>query len=221
MRSVLRVGVLASGRGTNLQAILDAAASGSLGAEVAVVVSNRRGAQALDRARAAGVEALHLGPGAYPSREDYERALVGVLRARGVGLVALAGFMLILGPTFLDAFPGRVMNIHPALLPAFPGVEAQKQAWEYGVKVAGCTVHFVDEGTDTGPVILQAAVPVLEADTAETLAARILEQEHRLYPLSIRLFAEGRLRLEGRRVRIDWPPGEERSVAAAWSGLRC
>ncbi len=198
----LRVGVLASGRGSNLQAILDAAARGELPAQVVVVVSDRGDALALERARAAGVPAVFVDPARYPSRADFEAEIARLLEAHGVELVVLAGYMRVLGPAFVAAFRNRIMNIHPSLLPAFPGLHAQRQALEHGVKVAGCTVHFVDEGVDTGPIILQAAVPVLEDDTEESLAARILEQEHRLYPEAIRLYAAGRLRVEGRRVRI-------------------
>lgn len=198
----MRLGVLASGRGSNLQAILDAIGRGEVPAEVVVVISDRPDARALERARAAGVPAVFVDPGAHPSREAFDAELARILRAHGAELVVLAGYMRLLGPSFVAAFRNRVLNIHPALLPAFPGLHAQRQALEYGVKVAGCTVHFVDEGVDTGPIVLQAAVPVREDDTEETLAARILEQEHRLYPQAIRLFAEGRLQVEGRRVRI-------------------
>lgn len=198
----LRLGVLASGRGSNLQAILDAIGRGDLAAEVRVVVSDRPGARALERARQAGAAAVFVDRSAYPDREAADAAMARVLQEHGVDLVILAGYMRILGRGFVAAFRGRVLNIHPSLLPAFPGLHAQRQALEHGVKVAGCTVHFVDEGLDSGPIVLQAAVPVLEGDTEETLSARILEQEHRLYPEAIRLFAEGRLRVEGRRVRI-------------------
>jgi len=198
----LVLGVLASGRGSNLQAILDAVEVGRLRARVALVVSDRRGAYALERARRHGVPAVHLSPRDYPDREAWERAVAERLDDHGVELVVLAGFMRLLTPWFVRRYRNRVMNIHPALLPAFPGVDAQRQALEYGVKVSGCTVHFVDEGVDTGPIILQAAVPVAEGDTVETLSARILEREHRLYLEAIQLYALGRLRLEGRRVRI-------------------
>ncbi len=201
--SEIRVAVLASGRGTNLQALLDAEVSGSLGkARIALVLSDRPGAKALERARQRGVEALFLDPKPFPEREAYDEAALNALRTRDIGLVALAGFMRVLTPVLVRAFPNRILNIHPALLPAFPGLHAQRQALKHGVKVAGCTIHFVDEQVDHGPIILQAAVPVLEGDTEETLAARILEQEHRIYPQAVRLFAEGRLTVEGRRVRI-------------------
>lgn len=201
--SELRVAVLASGRGTNLQALLDAEASGSLGkARIVLVLSDRGQAKALERARRRGVEALFLDPKPFPTREAYDEAVLKELRAREIGLVALAGFMRVLTPGLVRAFPNRIVNIHPALLPAFPGLHAQRQALDHGVKVAGCTVHFVDEQVDHGPIILQATVPVLEDDTEESLASRILAEEHRVYPLAIRLIAEGRLTVEDRRVRI-------------------
>jgi phosphoribosylglycinamide formyltransferase-1 len=199
---VVTVGALASGRGTNLQAIIDAAAAGRIAARVAVVISDRRDAGALERARRAGIPALHVARRDFLGRDQFEARIVSELVARGVELVALAGYMRVVGPALIGAFRGRIMNIHPALLPAFPGLEAQRQAWEHGVKVAGCTVHFVDSGMDTGPIIIQAAVPVREDDSAEDLAARILEQEHRIYPEAIGLYAAGRLRVEGRRVRV-------------------
>jgi phosphoribosylglycinamide formyltransferase-1 len=198
----LRVGVLASGRGSNLQALLDACARPGFPARVVVVLSDRERAPALDRARAAGVEALFVNPKDFPDREAYDRALVRELEARRVGLVCHAGFMRILSPAYVRAFAGRALNIHPALLPAFPGLHAQRQALDYGVKVAGATVHFVDEGVDTGPVVLQATVPVQPDDTEESLSARILAEEHRLYPEAVRLFAEGKLQIAGRKVVV-------------------
>jgi phosphoribosylglycinamide formyltransferase-1 len=200
--TLLRLGVLASGRGSNLQAILDACAQPGFPARVAVVISDRERAQALERARGAGVEAVFLDPKAFADRPAYDQALVDALRARAVGLVCQAGFMRILSPVYVRAFAGRALNIHPSLLPAFPGLHAQRQALAHGVKVSGATVHFVDEGVDTGPIVLQAAVPVAPGDTEDTLSARILVQEHRLYPEAIRLFAEGRLTIAGRRVVI-------------------
>ena len=197
-----RVGVLVSGRGSNLQALVDAARRGDLGGEVAVVVSNVEAAPALERAREAGIPAVfrdHRGK----KREDFDAEVVEVLRAHGVDLVCLAGFMRLLSPTFVRAFPGRILNIHPALLPAFPGLDAQRQAWEHGAKVSGATVHLVDEGLDSGPIVAQEAVAVLSSDTPETLAARILEVEHRLYPRAVRLLLEGRCRVEGRRVIVE------------------
>ena len=198
----LRVGVLASGRGSNLRAILSGVAAGRIRAEVVVVLSDRSGAGALDIARDHGVEALVLDPTPHPGREGYDRALIALLEERRVGLVCLAGYMRILSPVFVRHFEGRLLNIHPALLPAFPGLHAQRQALEHGVRIAGATVHFVDEGVDTGPIVLQAAVPVRQDDTEASLSDRILAEEHRIYPEAIRLFAEGRLRLEDRRVRI-------------------
>ncbi|MBI4611597.1 MAG: phosphoribosylglycinamide formyltransferase [Candidatus Rokubacteria bacterium] len=198
----LRIAVLASGRGSNLQAIIDAIEARRLEASLAVVISDRPDAQALERARRHGVKAVFVDPKGYPDRQAFERALIAMLDEHQVELVCLAGFMRVLTPTFVTAYRHRIMNIHPALLPAFPGLHAQRQALEHGVKVAGATVHFVDEGVDTGPIILQAAVPVEEDDTVETLSARILEQEHRIYPRAIQLFAEGRLEVRGRRVVI-------------------
>ncbi|HEX2441760.1 MAG TPA: phosphoribosylglycinamide formyltransferase [Methylomirabilota bacterium] len=199
----LALGVLVSGRGSNLQAILDACARPAFPARVAVVISDRERAVALERARAAGVEALWINPKDFTDRESFDLALVRELTTRGVGLVCHAGFMRILSPVYVRAFAGRALNIHPSLLPAFPGLHAQRQALDHGVKVSGATVHFVDEGMDTGPIVLQAAVPVEPGDTEDTLAARILEQEHRLYPRAIRLYAEGRLRIDGRRVIVS------------------
>jgi phosphoribosylglycinamide formyltransferase 1 len=199
----LRVGVLASGRGSNLQALLDASSRSDYPAEVVLVISDRERAAALDRARAAGVEALFVNPKDFGDRESFDLALVREFTARRIGLVCNAGFMRILSAPYVRAFAGRAMNIHPSLLPAFPGLHAQRQALEHGAKVAGATVHFVDEGpVDTGPIILQASVPVQPDDTEESLAARILAEEHRLYPEAVRLFAEGRLEVVGRRVII-------------------
>ncbi|MEK7446511.1 MAG: phosphoribosylglycinamide formyltransferase [candidate division NC10 bacterium] len=198
----LRVGVLASGRGSNLRAILSGVEARRIRAEVVVVLSDRSGAGALYIARDHGVEALGLDPTLPPGREGYDKALIALLEERRVGLVCLAGYMRILSPVFVRHFEGRLLNIHPALLPAFPGLHAQRQALEHGVRIAGATVHFVDEGVDTGPIVLQAAVPVRQDDTEASLSDRILAEEHRIYPEAIRLFAEGRLRLEDRRVRI-------------------
>ncbi|MGQ9557770.1 MAG: phosphoribosylglycinamide formyltransferase [Desulfurispora sp.] len=200
--SRLKIGVLASGRGSNLQALLDACAGGNIPAEVAVVLSDISDAYALQRARQSQVPALHVDPAAWPGREQYEQELVRLLQAHGVELVCLAGYMRLVGRVMLQAFPGRIMNIHPSLLPAFPGLHAQKQALDYGVRFTGCTVHFVDEGMDSGPIILQAVVPVLDGDDEASLAARILEQEHQIYPRAVDLFARGRLLLKGRRVCI-------------------
>lgn len=197
-----RIGVLLSGRGSNLQALVDAARRGELGGEVAVVVSNVETAPGLERARGAGIPTAfrdHRGK----KREAFDAEVVEILRAHRVDLVCLAGFMRLLSPVFVRAFPGRIVNIHPALLPAFPGLDAQRQAFEYGAKVSGATVHLVDEGLDSGPIVAQEAVSVLSSDTPETLAARILEVEHRLYPRAVRLLLEGRCRVEGRRVIVE------------------
>lgn len=196
----LRLGVLVSGRGSNLQAILDASAAGRLSADVAVVLSDVADAYALERARQRNIPALFEDPKGSPTREAFDKALIGHLEQHGVDLVCLAGFMRLLTPAFVAHYRNRIMNIHPALLPAFPGLHVQRKALQYGVKFTGCTVHFVDEGTDTGPIILQAVVPVLEGDTEEMLSARILRYEHVIYPRAIQLFAEGRLRIAGRRV---------------------
>ncbi len=195
------LGVLISGRGSNLQAILDAVAARTLDARVAVVISNRAEAPGLERARRAGIETLYLSHRAFASREVYDRALVDALRARDVGLVCLAGFMRLLSPVFIEAFPNAILNIHPALLPAFPGLDAQHQAWAHGVKVSGATVHLVDRDLDAGPIVLQRAVPVLEDDTPDSLSARILEVEHQLYPEAIGLLLSGEWQLDGRRFR--------------------
>ena len=206
-RARLRVGALVSGRGSNLQALLDASARPDYPAEVVVVISDRERAAALDRARAAGIEALYVNPKDFADREAFDLALVGELSARRVGLVCCAGFMRILSPAFTRAFAGRAMNIHPSLLPSFPGLHAQRQALDQGVKVAGATVHFLDAGAvDTGPIILQSTVPVQADDTEDTLAERILAEEHRLYPEAVRLFAEGRLAIDGRRVTVRGKP---------------
>lgn len=196
-----RIAVLISGRGSNLQALIDAVAQGTLDAEIAVVVSNRAGAPGLDRARAAGIDTITIAHRDYPTREAFEDVLVRELRARRVSLVCLAGFMRLLGRTFLDAFPNAIVNIHPSLLPAFPGVDAQGQALAHGVTVAGATVHFVTGELDGGPIICQAAVPVHADDTPETLATRILDVEHRIYPEAIALILDRGWTIEGRRFR--------------------
>jgi phosphoribosylglycinamide formyltransferase-1 len=199
--AMLTIGVLISGRGTNLQAIIDARERGEITGRIAVVISNKPEAYGLERARKHGIEAICI-PSKGKERTDFERELAEALEARGVELVCLAGFMRVLTPYFIRRFKHRIMNIHPALLPSFPGEDAQKQAFDYGVKVSGCTVHFVDEGVDTGAIIVQRPVEVGENDDAETLAARILEREHKAYPAAIQLFAEGRLQVSGRRVRV-------------------
>lgn len=207
-RAPLRVGVLISGGGTNLQALIDGCASGAIPAVIATVLSNRADAFGLERARRAGLAAEVLDHRAYADRAAFDLALAARLDAAGVELVCLAGFMRVLSPAFVRHYQGRLLNIHPALLPAFPGLHVQQQALDAGVRFSGATVHFVDEGVDTGPIIAQAVVPVLAGDDAAALAARILVQEHRLYPLAVRLFAEGRLRLEGRRVVVSEAQGD-------------
>ena len=203
----MKVGVLASGSGTNLQALIDAASRGGMGpARLVVVGANVPGCGALERAAKAGIPTFLRSHKDFATRADFDRALLDELRRHGVGLLALAGFMRILTPTLLDAFPHRVVNIHPALLPSFPGVHAQKQAFDYGVRFSGCTVHFVDAGTDTGPSIAQAVVPVLDGDDEEALRLRILAEEHRLYPAVIRAIAEGRVSVDGRRVHVRGTP---------------
>jgi phosphoribosylglycinamide formyltransferase-1 len=191
-----------SGRGTNLQALVDAAHRGALGGDIAVVVSNVSDAPALERAARAGIPTLfrdHRGR----KREEFDGELVSLLRGHGVDLVCLAGYMRLLSPGFLGTFPGRVLNVHPSLLPAFPGLEAPRQALDYGAKVSGATVHLVDDGLDTGPILLQEAVPVLADDSVESLSARILEAEHRLYPRAVRAMLEGRVRFHGRRAALE------------------
>jgi phosphoribosylglycinamide formyltransferase-1 len=200
---VTGIGVLVSGSGTNLQAILDAGARGELGpAEVRVVLSNVADVPALARAEKAGVPTRVLSHKGYATRDAYDEALIAALKEARVEIVALAGFIRLVTARFLDAFPGRVVNIHPSLLPAFPGLHAQTQAFDHGVKVTGCTVHFVDAGLDSGPIIAQAAVPVLDSDDASALAARILVEEHHLYPAALRALAEGRVEVRGRRVVV-------------------
>jgi phosphoribosylglycinamide formyltransferase-1 len=206
-RSRVVLGVLASGRGTNLQAIIDAVADGRLDAKLAVVISDNQDAQALERAREAGAEALHIPPGRYKTKlePEVEAAYARALLDRDVELVLLAGFMRVLHSGFLDAFPDRIFNVHPSLLPCFPGLNAQKQALDHGVKIAGCTVHIVNAMVDGGPIISQACVPVLQDDTAESLAGRILKEEHRIYVEAVRLYCERRLKIEGRRIRVLGP----------------
>ena len=194
------LGVLISGRGSNLQALIDAVRDGRLEARIAVVISNRADATGLDRARDAGIEAICISHRGWPSRDEYERALVRELRLRDVGLVCLAGFMRVVGPSLLEAFPQAVVNIHPSLLPSFPGVDAQRQALEHGVKISGVTVHLVSQELDAGPIVLQRPVVVLDDDTAETLAARILVEEHRAYPEAVALLLNGEWRVVGRRL---------------------
>jgi phosphoribosylglycinamide formyltransferase-1 len=195
-----RIGVLISGRGTNLQAMIDAIAEGRLRAEIAVVISNIWNAAGLEKASAVNIPTLVMPHQDSPSRTAYDRGLADALRARNVDLVCLAGFMRLLGTTFIDAFPNRILNIHPSLLPAFPGLDAQRQALHHGVKVTGATVHFVDAALDAGPIVVQAAVPVLPGDTVASLSARILVEEHRLYPEAIDRVLNGGWRIDGRRM---------------------
>ncbi len=196
------MGVLCSGRGTNLQSILAAVDSGQIPAPVGVVLTDKPDAKALERAEKAGIPHFCVNRKQYADKQAFEEALVEKLREHGVTLVILAGFMRILSPYFVHEFPGRILNIHPSLLPSFGGAHAHRDVLAYGVKVSGCTIHFVDEGMDSGPIILQTAVPVLDSDDEDTLAARVLEQEHKLYPRAIELFLNGKLKIEGRKVRI-------------------
>jgi len=195
-----RIGILLSGRGSNFEALAESIAAGRIpGAEIAVVISNREGAPGIDRARQRGLDARVI-PSKGLQREDYDRQVVAVLREKQVDLVCLAGYMRLLSPVFVGEFRGRILNIHPSLLPSFPGLEAQKQALEHGAKFSGCTVHFVDEHLDAGPIVAQAVVPILDDDTPETLSARILKEEHRIYTEAVRLVLEGHYKIEGRRV---------------------
>jgi len=199
----IKIAVLVSGRGSNLQAIIDNIEKGLLSAEIAVVISDQPDAYSLERARKHNIPAVHLSSKGYrDKREEYDALLVTELQKHQVELVCLAGFMRIITPTLIKAFPNRILNIHPALLPAFPGLHVQKAALEHGVKFSGCTVHFVDEGMDTGPIIIQAVVPVLDNDTEDSLSERILRQEHKIYSRAIQFYAEGRLKIEGRRVVV-------------------
>jgi phosphoribosylglycinamide formyltransferase-1 len=199
---VKRLGILLSGRGSNSEAIADNVHSGRLAAEIAVVISNRPEARGIETARSRGLPAVVL-PSRGVGREEYDRRVVAELQSHAVDLVCLAGFMRLLTSEFCRAFPLRALNIHPSLLPAFPGLDAQKQALEHGAKISGCTVHFVDERLDAGPIVLQAAVPVLDDDTEDTLAARILAEEHRIYSQAIGMILSGRWRIEGRRVIVQ------------------
>lgn len=199
---MLRIGVLVSGRGSNLQAIIDAIESKKIKAEIAVVISNIPGVLALERSKKHGIKAVVVNDKGFKDNSSYEKEVIKELELSKVELICLAGYMKLLSKEFVRHFKGRIMNIHPALLPAFPGLHVQRKALEYGVKYSGATVHFVDEGCDTGPIIIQAVVPVLDDDTEETLSARILEQEHKIYPEAIRLFSDNKLKIEGRRVKI-------------------
>lgn len=199
---MLKLGIMASGRGSNFQAIVDAIEAGRLRAEVRLLIVDVPSAYAVERAKKHGIPHLYINPKEFASKDDFFKKIAEEFSARGVELICLAGFMRIVRKPLLEAFPMRVMNIHPALLPAFPGLHGQGQAVDYGVRISGCTVHFVDEGMDTGPIIIQAAVAVDPEDTEETLSQRILAYEHKIYPEAIRLFAEGRLSVEGRKVKI-------------------
>jgi phosphoribosylglycinamide formyltransferase 1 len=212
MQRQVPLGVLISGSGTNLQAIIDAIEAQELNAKIQVVLSNRTDAYGLVRAKKHGIPVEVLDHKSFPSREAFDQAVVNILRDREVELVVLAGFMRLLSPVLVRAYSNRIMNIHPALLPAFPGLHVQKKAVEHGVRFSGCTVHFVNEACDEGPIIIQAVVPVFPDDTEETLAGRILKQEHRIYPRAIQLYSEGRLHVEGRRVLVDGLAREENQV---------
>jgi len=196
---MIRLGILLSGRGSNFEAIAFNVKAKKLDARIAVVISNRPGAKGLEKARAHGFPAVCIPSQGVP-REEYDLRVVAELRAREVDLVCLAGYMRLLSPCFIREFPMRILNIHPALLPAFPGLDAQEQALQHGVKLSGCTVHFVDEGLDSGPILMQASVPVVDNDTVDSLSARILREEHRIYSEAIALVASGKYRVEGRRV---------------------
>jgi phosphoribosylglycinamide formyltransferase 1 len=205
-----RIGVLLSGRGSNFEALADSIAAGRIpSAEMAIVISNREGAPGIEKARARGIEALAI-PSKGLEREAYDKLVVAALREKKVDLVCLAGYMRLLSAHFVAAFPNRILNIHPSLLPAFPGLESQRQALEHGAKFSGCTVHFVDENLDAGPIVLQACVPIEDRDTPETLAERILREEHRIYTEAVRIVLEGRYRIEGRRVLLDSPRATEK-----------
>jgi len=199
---MINIGVLVSGRGTNLQSIIDAIREGKIEGRISIVISDNRKAFALKRAEKSNIETRYIDFKSFKNREDYDKKIVEYLKEKDVDLVVLAGYMRILSPYFIKMYKNRIMNIHPALLPSFPGLHAQRQAVEYGVKVSGCTVHFVDEGVDSGPIILQKAVEVEDGDTEESLAERILKEEHQIYPRAIQLFSEGRLVIKGRKVYI-------------------
>ncbi|MBW2561213.1 MAG: phosphoribosylglycinamide formyltransferase [Deltaproteobacteria bacterium] len=207
----INLGVLVSGGGTNLQSIIDSMEEGKLDATIRVVISNIPGVQSLERAKRHGIPTAAIDHKQFATREEFDREIVAILKAHGVELVIMAGFMRILTPVLLRAFPLKIMNIHPALLPSFQGLHVQEKAFDYGVKFSGCTVHFVDEGVDTGPIIIQAVVPVYDDDTAQMLQQRILKEEHRIYPQAIQLYAEERLEVTGRKVRIQDPRPREAS----------
>jgi len=199
---MIKIAVLVSGRGSNLQAIIDAIESKELDARIVAVISDKEDAFALERARNHKIDAIFIDSKKFKTKEDFDRKIMEYLRKYNVDLILLAGYMRVITPEFVRSYKNKIMNIHPALLPSFPGLHAQKQALDYGVKVSGCTVHFVDEEVDHGPIIIQLAVPVLENDTEESLSKRILEQEHKIYATAVKLFAENKLRVEGRKVRV-------------------
>ena len=201
-----KIAVLISGSGSNLQAIIDAAERGEIPCRVGIVISNKANAYGLVRAKKHGIPTEVVDHKAFPNRESFDAKLVEIIRESGAELVCLAGFMRVLTPVFVQAFPNRILNIHPALLPSFPGTHGPGQALAYGVRFSGCTVHFLDEGVDTGPIVVQAVVPVFDDDTEDTLAARILVQEHRIYPMAIRLYFSGKLSIEGRKVKVAGEP---------------
>jgi len=202
MKTILPLGILVSGSGSNLQAIIDQIENGKLAAEIKVVISNNTEAYALERCRRHNIPFVVIDHRDFPLRDDFDQQMIHVLQSRGVELVIMAGFMRILTTRFLSTFPMRIMNIHPALLPAFPGLHVQRKAVEYGVRFSGCTVHFADDGVDTGPIIIQSVVPVYEDDNEDILAQRILKEEHKIYPQAIQWFAEGRLEVKGRKVYL-------------------
>ncbi len=203
MSKKIRLGVLISGRGSNLQSIIDVSKKGMIDAEIAIVISDKNDAYGLVRAKENDISTLFLSPKDYRNREDFDKKVVEELNKYKVDLVLLAGFMRIVTSVLIEPFKNRIMNIHPALLPSFPGLDAQKQALEYGVRFSGCTVHFVEEGMDEGPIIIQAVVPVMDSDAVDSLSERILKYEHKIYPIAVQLFAEGRLKVEGRKVRVN------------------
>jgi phosphoribosylglycinamide formyltransferase-1 len=201
--SMLKIAVLASGRGSNFQSMLDAIGNGYIqNAVIDVLVTDNSDAYAIERAKKNDIESLYLDPKEFGTKDEYFSKITGILKDRGIGLVTLAGFMRIVRKPLIDAFPNKILNIHPAILPSFPGLHGQEQAYDYAVKISGCTVHFVDEGMDTGPIIIQAAVPVFSDDTEDSLSGRILKYEHKIYPYAVKMFVEGRLEVHGRRVFI-------------------
>jgi phosphoribosylglycinamide formyltransferase-1 len=215
---MLTLGILASGRGSNFQSIIDSIESGFLKARIAVLITDNPDAFAIERAKKHGIESLVLRPKDFTDRNAYYSHIADEMKKRGVELVILAGFMRVVGKSLIDRYRNKIMNIHPALLPSFPGLHGQKQAVDYGVKISGCTVHFVDEGMDTGPIIIQAAVPAFHDDTEDTLSGRILKQEHRIFPQAIRLYSEGRITVEGRKVIIKGEREDSILVNPPYSG---